>query len=199
MKKIAGSYYFGILGFVVALGCGLGCGPNDKGITFMPDMAYSPATKGQEQYEHPDKNRQTVGMFKPVPGTVARGMVSYPYKGDPEAAGRNLRNTLPRTKHVIEEGGVLFSAYCRACHGPLGQGDGSVTPMFPRPPSLTSAKVRDYSDGRIFHIITEGQNLMPSYATQVEPQERWAIIHYVRTLYRSQHPSSEDLKKVEKW
>ena len=73
-------------------------------------------------------------------------------------------------------------------------GDGSIVPKFPRPPSLQSDKVRQWADGRIFHTITIGQNLMPSYATQISAGDRWAIIHYVRALQRAKHPTAEDLK-----
>ena len=67
----------------------------------------------------------------------------------------------------------------------------------PRPPSLQSEKIRDYKDGQIFHIISMGQNTMPSYAEKLNPEERWQVIHYIRALYRAKHPSAEDLKKAE--
>jgi mono/diheme cytochrome c family protein len=46
-------------------------------------------------------------------------------------------------------------------------------------------------------VISAGQNLMPSYASQVASADRWAIIHYVRALQRSKNPSAEDLKAAE--
>ena len=71
-----------------------------------------------------------------------------------------------------------------------GQGDGYIVPKFPRPPTLQSDKVRNWPDGNIYHVITMGQNLMPSYASQILPADRWAVIHYVRALQRSQHPTA---------
>ncbi len=38
---------------------------------------------------------------------------------------------------------------------------------------------------------------MPSYAGQLEPEKRWAIVHYVRALYRAAHPTEEDLKMMQ--
>ena len=32
-----------------------------------------------------------------------------------------------------------------------------------------------------------GQNIMPSYAKQTTDEERWSIVHYIRTLQRSQN------------
>jgi mono/diheme cytochrome c family protein len=77
---------------------------------------------------------------------------------------------------------------CVVCHGPEGDGQGYIVPIYPMPPSLHSLKVRNWPDGRIFHVITRGQNLMPSYATQILPEDRWAVIHYVRALERSHLP-----------
>jgi mono/diheme cytochrome c family protein len=115
-------------------------------------------------------------MRLPVKGTVPRHMTPYAYAGDPEGAGRELRNPLKMTRANLHRGQELFNIYCKTCHGPQGQGDGSIVPKFPRPPSLTSNKVHELPDGRIYHIITEGQNLMPSYTTQIDRQDRWAIV-----------------------
>ena len=54
-----------------------------------------------------------------------------------------------------------------------------------KPPSLLTKKVRDYSDGRIFHIITDGQGLMGSYINQLlEEKDRCAVVKYVRSLQK---------------
>src|SRR5262249_25239859 len=134
----------------------------------------------------------------PVPGTVPREFQPYAYRSDPEAAGRELRNPLKPTQRVLERGRAMFNTYCIVCHGPNGEGDGTVVPKFPRPPPPPSAKVRTWPDGRIFHVMTNGQNLMPSYASQVAPSDRWAIIHYIRALQRSKKPTAEDLKAAAK-
>ncbi len=171
-----------------------GCRHEKPGFTYMPDMAYSPAIKAQKEGS----------MRQPAPNTIPRGYRPYAYQTNPEEAGRQLKNSLPRTKANLLKGQELYNVYCIVCHGKMGEGDGSVTQApsgnsFPRPPTLQSDKVRDFSDGRIFHIITAGQNLMSSYASQIEPEERWAIIHYVRALYRAKHPTPEDLKLVGNW
>jgi mono/diheme cytochrome c family protein len=40
----------------------------------------------------------------------------------------------------------------------------------------------DYSDARIFHIISKGQNIMSSYADKLPEVDRWAVVHYIRAL-----------------
>ena len=68
--------------------------------------------------------------------------------------------------------------------------------QFPKPPSLHNQKVLNWTDGNIFHVITNGQNVMPSYAEQVPVDDRWAIIHYIRSLQRSKNAADEDLTKA---
>ena len=169
----------------IGLAAGLvGCRHSEPNVIYMPDMVYSPAFKAQKEGS----------MLMPVPGTIPRDFEPFPYANDPEAAGRELKNPLTRTHAVLERGRHVFETNCAVCHGAHAEGDGSIVPRFPRPPSLHSEKVRDWSDGRIYYVISMGQNLMPSYATQVLPGDRWAAIHYIRTLQRSKKPSEKDLQ-----
>lgn len=129
------------------------------------------------------------GMRMPVEGTVARGYFPFPYKGDQASASKFLINPLLPTKQVLSLGQVKFNTFCSPCHGYHAKGDSRLRGQFPNPPSLHSEKVRNYRDGDIYYIITEGQNIMPSYAKQITREERWAIIHYIRALQRSQNPN----------
>ncbi len=166
------------------------CGPREKPNTiYMPEMVYSPAYKAQEEGS----------MRTPPFGTVPRGFEVYAYTGRPDAAGAALKNPFPHKKEVLVRGQVLFNRFCMPCHGIRGEGDGPVTPKFPRPPTLQSEKVRGWSDGRIFAVITEGQNLMPSYAGQVLKDDRWKIVSYIRVLQRANQPTPEDLEKLKNW
>jgi len=105
-----------------------------------------------------------------------------------------MKNPLPRTEEILLAGQKTYNIYCIVCHGPKGLGDGTVVPKFPKPPSLQSEKIRDWADGRIYHVITTGQNLMPSYASQIKPEQRWAAIHYIRALQKAQNPTPEDVE-----
>ena len=135
-----------------------------------------------------------IGMRPPVEGTVARGYMPYPYKGKPEEAGKYLINPLFPTKEVLDRGQQKFLTYCSPCHGNFGRGDSRLQGQFPNPPTLLSDKVRSWPDGSIYHVITEGQNAMPSYASQVSREDRWAIIQYIRALQRAQHAHESDFK-----
>jgi hypothetical protein len=135
-----------------------------------------------------------IGMRQPVKGTVARGFLPYPFKNQPDSAGKYLLNPLLPTREVIDRGRGKFLTFCSPCHGNFGRGDSRLRGQFPNPPTLHSDKVRDWPDGNIYHVITEGQNVMPSYDRQIPREDRWAIIHYLRVLERAQHPQEADLK-----
>jgi mono/diheme cytochrome c family protein len=132
-------------------------------------------------------------------GTVSRNFQGYHYTAaDTEKAGRELKNPIPRTHEALARGQKLFNVYCIVCHGSAGTGNGNVVPPYPRPPSLLSDKVVKWPDGSIFNVITRGQNLMPSYASQMAAEDRWMVIHYIRALQRADNPQPEDLKKLKK-
>lgn len=163
-----------------------GCGKHEKPyFIYMPDMYW---TKGLK-YQQP-------GMKPPVPGTVARGSYAMPSDMTMVDAGKAYTNPLRQTAAVLARGRHVYGNNCIVCHGPAGEGDGSIVPKFPRPPSLQSDKIRDYPDGNIYYIITRGQNLMSSYASQILPEDRWAVIHYIRAMQRAKKPTPEDLKTV---
>ncbi len=111
-----------------------------------------------------DLFKDGIGMRPPVEGTVARGFLPYPFKGKPDEAGKNLINALLPTAANLERGKTKFLTYCSPCHGNFGRGDSRLRGQFPSPPTLHSDKVRNWPDGNIYHVITEGQNVMPSYA-----------------------------------
>jgi mono/diheme cytochrome c family protein len=135
-----------------------------------------------------------IGMRPPVEGTVARGFMPYPFKGKPEEAGKFLIDPLQPTKEVLERGKSKYLTFCSPCHGNFARGDSRLQGQFPNPPTLHSDKVIRWPDGRIFHVITEGQNAMPSYASQISTEDRWAIIQYLRVLQRAQNVKESDVK-----
>lgn len=135
------------------------------------------------------------GMRPPVKGTVARGFMPYEYQGMADSSIKLLSNPLAVSKEVLERGQERFNIFCSPCHGYFGDGDGRLKGLFPKPPSFHTDKVRNWQDGNIYHVITNGQNVMPSYAEQVSRDDRWAIIHYMRVLQRSKNAKDEDLPK----
>jgi hypothetical protein len=56
-------------------------------------------------------------------------------------------------------------------------------------------RLRDMPEGEFFDIITNGKNLMYGLGERVKPEERWAIILYVRALQLSQNAKKEELNE----
>lgn len=138
------------------------------------------------------------GMRMPVKGTVSRELIPYVYAGQMQQPENPIVNPLPSTKKVLELGKKKYNTFCSPCHGNFGDGDSRLRGQFPNPPSLHSTKVREWKDGNIYHVITNGQNVMPSYASQLSSDERWAIINYIRALQRAKNASETDIQLVQK-
>lgn len=175
------------------LGCAAlfsGCSDSSQ-----PNFELLPSLSMMDQHSVKAQKEETFfadgrGMRTPPEGTIPRGYQGYPYKKEDDATkvGTQFSNPLPKTPEVLARGKKIYDTYCIVCHGPKGKSDGYVVPKFPMPPSLHSEKVRKWPDGSIFHVISAGQNLMPSYAIQIEAMDRWAVIHYVRALQTAVNP-----------
>ena len=61
------------------------------------------------------------------------------------------------------------------------------------PPSFHDPDLRDEPPGYYFALITDGTRVMPSYATRIVPQDRWAIVAYIRALQLSQNADIHQL------
>lgn len=167
------------------------CSSSKPAWEYMPDMANQPSLKAYKQDAAMSHQRSAL---LPVPGTIPRNYQPYRYRDDPEGAGRELKNPLPRSLEVLAAGQKIYQTHCIVCHGPKGDGNGTVVPPFPKPPSFHSEKVKNWSEGRIYHVITVGQNLMPAYASQIDADKRWAAIHYVRALQKAEGATAEDVE-----
>jgi mono/diheme cytochrome c family protein len=151
-------------------------------------------------YEHlaydPDQpnNNFKDGKTAQVPpaGTIPIGWVKFDYPNTHDGhllASTEVKSPLPQTAANFADGKVLFLHFCSPCHGQNGQGDGLVVQHgFPPPPSYSKGQssrggaMKDLTDGKIYHTITYGLNAMGSYASQLDPSERWKVIMYVHHL-----------------
>ena len=101
----------------------------------------------------------------------------------PEDA-RAKPNPLPLTAELFAEASVLYKKNCESCHGTAGKGDGPATQFVkPAPHDITSPDVQsEMSDGGIFWKLTVGKKPMPPFGKKLSEDERWALVHYVRSL-----------------
>jgi len=98
------------------------------------------------------------------------------------------------TAALLERGRERFGIFCQPCHGGGGDGDGVIVRRgMPRPTSYHDERLRGVDDQYLFDVITNGHGAMYSYASRVPPQDRWAIVSYIRALQLSRHAGIEDV------
>ncbi|MGD8252019.1 MAG: cytochrome c [Desulfobacterales bacterium] len=91
----------------------------------------------------------------------------------------------PRDPEVLKRGKEAYFLYCYMCHGPDHDGQGTVGQSFaPLPGDLRSPKVQTMAVGQLFHEISYGipGGRQPALATTMFPEDRWKVIHYVKSL-----------------
>jgi mono/diheme cytochrome c family protein len=88
---------------------------------------------------------------------------------------------------VISEGQKAYVTFCQQCHGVHHDGQGTVGQSFvPLPTDLRIARVQQMPDGQMFKEISYGVDRpgarQPPLATTIFPDDRWKIVHYVKSL-----------------
>lgn len=175
------------------------------------DMQDQPRYKA---YKKSDFFADKRGSRDQVEGTIARGQLRenkgfYTGKVDnpnanvqvettTDARGNTLVSSFPNdiaefpvpvTKELVDRGQDRYNIYCIVCHGPLGNGDGMIVRRgFPQPPTYHDDRLRNAPVGHFYDVITNGWGKMSSYAYQVQPADRWAIVAYIRALQVGQNP-----------
>lgn len=173
----------------------------EVGIPASGDKPFGELNPVDDMHDQSALKAQEEESLIPAPLTVPRDMRRYPAEvaADKSLAAATLKNPLPITRQNLERGQDLYMSYCMPCHGDRGLGNGTIIPKFSKPPALTSRKLRnEWSDGDLFHVISQGQNIMPSYANQLKPMERWAVVNYIRALQRAEYPTQSDVERLSK-
>lgn len=164
--------------------------PQSPGVEFMPDMYRSPAIEPYVDYEFPD----SATTVMPPDASIPRGYTPYPYPNTDEGlveASHNLSYPYKLTEKKIKEGQALYLTFCKHCHGPKGEGNGTINnPIYGAVPSYKSdipnrregKAMKDLSPGHIYHTIMYGLNAMGPHASLIRPMDRWEIVAYVQTL-----------------
>lgn len=187
-------------------------------LTWFSDMDHQPKFKAQSRSPLFKDNR----AMRPTPtGVVARG--EY-FKDDSFTTGRlDIRDEEPMgksggepdewtneiplvaTNERMKEGRKFYNITCATCHGRAGYGNGPVSVRalsleqgtWVPPTSLHAPHVREQPHGQLFNTITHGIRKMPGYGDHLTPEQRWAVVMYVRALQRSQNASPNDLRPSE--
>jgi len=133
----------------------------------------------------------------PVEGTVARGDLradTYFYTGK---IGNNPGDVMPFpvTKEVLERGQEHYDIFCAPCHSRVGDGNGFVPSrgFARRPPSYHIPRLQKAPLGYFYDVMANGFGIMPDYASQISPEDRWKIVAYIRALQLSQNATANDV------
>ncbi|MCS7157936.1 MAG: cytochrome c [Blastocatellia bacterium] len=136
-----------------------------------------------------------------VEGTVPRGfarMDEHLYTG--KVRGQ-LAETFPFpiTRSILERGRERYDIFCAPCHGRDGYGEGMIVQRgFRQPSSFHTDRLRQAPVGYFFDVITNGFGTMYSYASRIPPEDRWAIVAYIRALQLSQNARLQDVPPAER-
>ncbi len=163
---------------LVALASLAGCEALD------PMMSQQKVKAYRESDFWPDR----ISMRPPQPSTVSREDMMAPELATGRSADGKVLTRVPLAvdRKLLDHGRKNFDIYCAVCHGQLGDGvslvarNMSVRP----PPSLLTRAAQP--DGWYFQVMSEGFGVMPSYASALTVQDRWAIVAYLRALQLSQ-------------
>lgn len=154
-----------------------------------------------EAYEQSDFFANGAANRVPPKGTVAQGDYSdNSHLNEAKVAGQAATNyPFEITRDVLTRGQGRFQIYCTPCHSQTGDGMGMVVQRgFKQPPSLHIERLRKAPPGHIFNVITYGIGDMSGYNVQITPEDRWAIIAYVKTLQLSQNSRIDDVPQAQR-
>lgn len=190
------------------LGCQGQKGPGRPLMIFF-DMVFQPKYQAQGESAY-FENR--MAMRPQVPGTIAFSGNDYETEAgklepNPDflqedegfytgKVGEEWLGQMPVSfdRVTLARGQQRFKIYCSVCHGMTGAGTGIVSEYnFVGIANLLDKRIQDMPDGEIFATISNGKGLMASYATQIKPADRWAIVAYLRALQLSQNSKIDDV------
>jgi mono/diheme cytochrome c family protein len=146
--------------------------------------------------------------------TIGKNSVA-PTAPDTSAAMKDLPLQSPRvippvdvmkvgitSAEAIAKGRDLYKTNCASCHGDNGTGDGAAASMLnPKPRNFTS--LTGWKNGtKVSQMYRTLETGIPGSAMTsfnfLSPADRFAIIHYIRTLAQNQvNDSPEELKQLD--
>ncbi|BDS15134.1 OmpA family protein [Aureispira anguillae] len=167
---------------------------------------YNNTWDGEEAYEHYAAPR------KPVEGTIARGYLPSKYQNledyresadesfvalqekvrdlmmkDPSVQNEVKPSSKKELERVLLDGATLYAINCEVCHGEdldgngvlYNEGEGKYSA---KPANLVNDEFSAAVDGRFLNAILHGKGMMQSHADKMSSEERWKLIHYIRSM-----------------
>jgi mono/diheme cytochrome c family protein len=103
---------------------------------------------------------------------------------------------LPVNEKLLQRGEGRYKIFCAPCHGLQGDGNGMAAVRgMKHPPSYHIDRLRQAPNGYFYDVVTNGFGAMYSYSERIPPNDRWAIIAYLRALQLSRNAKAGDLSE----
>ena len=118
--------------------------------------------------------------WAPPPGSVPMWSSESPLSDD--EADSLLHNPHPLTTASIQRGKRSYDAFCAACHGDDGAGDGPVTKRSVFKPPPLGPLLPQTTDDSLYGTIRNGSVIMPPHDYRIPAAERWDLINYLRSI-----------------
>jgi mono/diheme cytochrome c family protein len=131
-----------------------------------------------------------------VPDTVARGQLRTNEAFYAGTANGKFVESIPLQvdRTLLRRGQERYDVFCAPCHDRTGAGNGMIVQRgFRQPASFHIQRLRDAPVGYFYDVITRGFGAMQDYAGQITPEDRWAIVAYMRALQLSQNATLADV------
>ena len=96
----------------------------------------------------------------------------------------SLAQKVESTPENISKGEALYKKHCLMCHGAAGMGDGPAGKRLnPKPYNFQDKeKMAAETDEHLFKELTKGKGPMPAFERKLKENERWMVLHYIRTF-----------------
>lgn len=167
---------------VLAAGCTRGSTSDDPPIHLNPNMDDQPRYEAQASSDFFYDGK---AMRTPVAGTVARGaLVENAAFATGKLGGAPVDSSpIPVDEELLARGGERYAIYCGPCHAESGNGQSMLRERSGvATADLTQDRLLTVGDGYLFDVITNGFGLMSGYGYPIPPEDRWAIVAWVRKL-----------------
>ncbi len=185
-----------LMAMIIIIGCGREKTSDNTPIHLNPNMDQQPKYKAQAES---DFFEDGATMRPQVEGTIAMGQL----REDSEYyMGKNSKSefiSVAPTDYSMERlkrGQERFDIFCSPCHSKVGDGKGIMAKeeyKYVIPPNFHTDSIRQFTDGYIYNVISNGVRNMPSYKHQIPVDDRWSIVLYLRALQVSHNATIDDV------
>jgi mono/diheme cytochrome c family protein len=166
-------------------------------LEIFPDMDRQPKYKAQAASAFFADGRTD----RPLPpNVVPRGdlrLDDHLYRGQKLDGSWASGFPVPVTHELLARGRDRYTIFCAACHGGVGDGNG-ITKQYGMvaTPTFHDDRLRQMAEGEIYNTVTHGKGQMLGYADKLVPEDRWAVVAYMRALQRAAAGRVEDVPQA---